>query len=76
MTYAQVERAGSVPASWHARSMAPASLLPAKLLRDYWMEVWRFRASRLPIRLGVAFSFLWLLQRLAYWWGWHSTTHP
>jgi hypothetical protein len=76
MTYLQVDRPEAAPADWRAASMAPASLSPGTLLRDYSHELSRFRSSGLPLSLRVGFSVLWFLQRVAYWWGWRAVVPP
>lgn len=72
MTYLQVDRESNHPSEWNSISMRPGALTPGRLLRDYWSELRGFQVKRLPLRFVLGFSSLWLLQRLAYSWGWRS----
>lgn len=72
MTYLQLDRHATPTSEWDRKTMAPAPLSPIRIARDYWDQLGGFRSSRLPLRFVPGFSFLWLVQRVAYAWGWSA----
>ena len=72
MTYLQLGRQDLGMIDWRRGTLAPAPLRPWVVAGDYWLELEKYRRSRLPIVHAVGFSILWLLQRVAYSWGWRT----